>query len=123
MSTIRKTKDLVSIALLALLAVGGSTALAAGLGSMGGHTVPGGPTAPSSRSPTTPGSRVAPRSPTTTQPLPESGIIQQDEQTIQQEEQGNQNYQQQQQQFRNRDRQNIEPQGSEDPNVETPFGH
>ncbi|PSJ51391.1 hypothetical protein C7I85_29625 [Mesorhizobium soli] len=64
----------------------------------------------------TPGSR------TTTQPQSQSGIIQQDQQTIQQEEQENQNYQLQQQQLRNRDRQNIEPKASETPNVETPFG-
>jgi hypothetical protein len=127
MSTIRKIKDLMTIGLMALVALGGSQALARGLQPMGSpatpsvHTSPGVHTTPGTH--TTHGIHTTPTAPSTTQSPSDFGIIQQDEQTIQQEEQQNQNYEQQQQQFRNRDRQNMTPQGSETPSVETPFGH
>ncbi|MDH6233276.1 hypothetical protein M2281_003887 [Mesorhizobium soli] len=100
MSSIRKTKYIVSIALLALVALGGSQALARGGHSMGSPTLPA--THPMGRH-TYPGAH------TTTHPQSNSRMIQQDEPNFRPDEQMRQNYQRQQQLYRDQDRQNMTP--------------
>jgi len=90
MSTVRNIKGLVSTAMLALVALGGSQALAGGV-----HSNGGGAAAP-------------------TQQVPNFNAMQQDQQVIQQDQQMRQNFQLQQQLYREQDRPQYTPQ---QPNV------